>query len=339
MLGATPTSPRLSRRLSQKRSGWKLAFRLRDVLALVLATAYAIALVSLPFLVFRDRDNYLVYASASDVILQRFLERGILPLLSNEPVWLLINVALARMLPPDDVVRVIIAVPAFAVAWMTLRARPGRMVWLLLFLLYPAVVKNHIIHLRQGVAVALFLAGMLLAQRRGWRWLLIGLTPFIHSSFFFVLGILLLAHLSRRLRFAADLSMLVFVLATLAIVLSLEWAATALGARQASEYELRSGLAVSGANFVFWGAMLGIMTIEGREFLRRHRFEIAVIFFYLGTYFFTPITARVFESALLLVLIAGLALTRWRGPAFRFAVVAFGVLQWAGGYWAMLIVP
>jgi hypothetical protein len=314
-------------------SGSRVALSPRRLAIFLLAMAYALVLVNLPLLAFRDRTFYLeYYAPYSDQILQRKVEQGLLPLLANEPAWLLLNIALASVLQPEDVVRVFIFVPAFVVAWVLLRSKPQHIFWLVFILLYPAVIKNHIIHVRQGVAIAIFLVGVLATRHRGLRWILIGVTPFIHSSFFFVIGIMLLAHLSRRLRFAADLSMFVFVLATAAALLSVEWVASAVGARQAAEYQLLDGTAVSGINFIFWGVMLGIMTMEGKDYLRRHRFEVAAVILYLGTYFFTPITARVFESVLPLVLIAGAELTQWRGLVFKLAIVVFGVVMWITGY-------
>ena len=312
--------------------GWRIALSLRRLAIFLLATAYALVLVNLPLFEFRDRTFYLeYYAPYSDQILQRQAEQGLLPLLANEPVWLLLNITLASVLQPEDVVRVFIFLPAFVVAWALLRSKPQHIFWLVLILLYPGVIKNHVIHLRQGVAIAVFLFGVLATRQRGLRWILIGVAPFIHSSFFFVIVIMLLAHLSRRLRFAPDLSILVFALATAAVLLSLEWVALALGARQATEYQLLGGSEVSGINFIFWGLMLGIMTMEGKDYLRRHRFEVAAVILYLGTYFFTPITARVFESVLPLVLIAGAELTQWRGLIFKSAIVAFGVVLWITG--------
>lgn len=318
-------------------SGLRLSLGWRNLAALLGASVYAIALVSLPLLDFKDRANYLAYAEYPAAILLRYAERGPAALLSNEPLWLAINIVLASFLAPEDVVRVIIFVPAFVVAWITLRSNPKHIIWLVLVLLYPPVIKNHIIHLRQGVAVAFFLTGMLMVRHRWLRWALISLTPFIHSSFFFVIGIGALARSSRRLRLATDLSIVLFALATIAIVMLLEGIASLVGARQASEYDLRQGEVVSGANFILWLAILFLMMLEGRDYLRLHRFEVAVIIFYLGTYFFLPITARVFESALIPVFLAGLALTRWRGIAFKGAVASFGLIVWLSGYASTLL--
>lgn len=331
-------SPQSGLRSSQGyASSWPcLSMRLHSSVAFLGASIYAIVLVSLPLLDFKDRANYLEYAEYPVAILQAYVERGPAALLSNEPLWLAINIVLANVLAPEDVVRVIIFVPAFVVAWLTLQSNPKHSIWLVLVLLYPAVIKNHIIHLRQGVAVALFLAGSV-ARREWLRYALIGATPFIHSSFFFVIGIGTLAQLSRRLRLATDLFVISFVLVTLAIVLSLQEITSLAGARQANQYDLRQSATVSGTGFIIWLAMLLLMMLEGKNYLRQHRFEVAVILFYLGTYFFSPITARVFESMLIPVLLAGLALTRWRGVIFKATIASFGLVWWLSGFASMLL--
>jgi hypothetical protein len=317
--------------LPQRSFGWRIDLTPQSLAILSIAMVYALVLVNLPLHMFKDRAAYISYASYSDQILQRWAEHGLLHLLANEPVWLLLNVALSSALQPEDVVRAFIFVPSLAVAWMTLRSKPKHICWLFLILFYPSVIKNHLVHVRQGVAIAIFLVGVLAQGHRGLRWMLVSLTPFVHSSFFFVIIIMLLAHLSRSLRFSVGLSIFVFVLATAALLLSVEWIASALGARQAEEYQLLAGVAVSGINFVFWGMMLGLMAMEGKDYLGRYRCEVAAVIFYLGTYFFTPITARVFESVLLLVLIAGVSLTQWRRLVFKSAIVIFGMAFWITG--------
>jgi hypothetical protein len=212
------------------------------------------------------------------------------------------------------------------VAWLVLRYDPRQFLWLLVFLLLPQVIKNHIVTLRQGTAISVFLAGWF-TTRQPLRWLLIGATPFIHSAFFFVLGLMALSGLARRMRLAADLRTLLFVGAGVAIGASLAWIALLLGARQAKNYAF-SMPEVSGLGFVFWIIVFGVMCLQGRTYVRRHAFELGVIAFYLGTYFLVEVTARIFEAALLLVLFACLRLTRWRRVAFLSLITSYGLLEY-----------
>lgn len=294
--------------------------------ALILALLYGGVLAALPLEAFKDRVNYLVYAQDSWYLLLTYWERGVLPTLANEPLWLLLNAALGSWLAPDIVVRVLIGVPAALVAWLILRYGQGHLFWLLLILLLPQVVKNHIIHLRQGVAIAIFLAAWHI-RRQPFRALLMLATPLIHASFAFIIGLLGLSRITWFLRFAPDLRSLVFLGSGIFIGFGLEVLATSVGARQASLYHFIAA-DVSGLGFLFWTTVFIIWCLESRRFLREHAFESSIILFYLGTYFLVEVAGRVFESGLALVLLAGLNLTRWRRRAFLLLFVGYFVLQW-----------
>jgi hypothetical protein len=68
----------------------------------------------------------------------------------------------------------------------------------------------------------------------------------------------------------------------------------------------------------------------GREkFLKAHVFETGLIVFYLSTYWLIEVTARIFESGVLLVLMAGLALSGWRRLGFLAMIVVFGGVMWS----------
>ncbi|BBO73549.1 hypothetical protein DSCW_09660 [Desulfosarcina widdelii] len=47
---------------------------------------------------------------------------------------------------------------------------------------------------------------------------------------------------------------------------------------------------------------------------------MGTIFFYLATYFFVEVTGRLFESTVILALLAGLSLTDWLRNVFLFLV-------------------
>lgn len=288
--------------------------------------AYGFALSQIPGYDFKDWANYIIFAEASELILLGFLSGGLVEMLANEPLWLLLNIGLALFLEPDTVVRTIIFGSAFTVSWLVLRQHPHHAWWLLIFLLLPVVVKNHLIHIRQGAAIALFLAGWFCSGRLS-RALLMGLSPFVHASFFFVLMILVLARLFRQLRLGPDLRTIAFIGAGIAVGLGLFWVAYMLGARQALQYQFAMTY-VSGLGFVFWSTVVLLMFMQGRAFLRERAFETGTLLFYLATYFLIEVTARIFESSLLLVLLAGLAMTGWRLAVFRGVMLFYGGMSW-----------
>jgi hypothetical protein len=300
--------------------------RLRRVAILCIAVLYGGALALLPLEAFLDRANYLVQIQYAEDILLRYWELGVPAALVNEPLWLVVNAGLVTVLSPEAILRIIVFVPATLVAYQVLRVAPGNIVWFVLILLMPQVLKNHVVHLRQGAAVACFLLGWSSSNRAA-RWGLIGAAPFIHSSFFFILGLMLLARTVKTLRLTPELRAPLFLAVGLAVGLGLGWLAEFVGARQAQEYQFAHS-DVSGLGFVFWLAVALVMSLQGREYIRRHTLEIGVVCFYLGTYFFVEVTARIFESAMIPVLLAGMHLTGWRRQLFLSLMVVFGLALW-----------
>lgn len=292
-------------------------------ISFIIALFYALFLSSLPLTVFKDRHNYLIYAEYSHDIIHKYLDSNILALFSNEPVWLALNIALDFFFSADITLRVIIFIPAFLVSYYTLRSEPHQFLWLLLILFVPNIIKNHIIHLRQGVAIACFLVAWF-SKKKVLRIVLFSITPFIHSSFFFVMGLFVLTNLMLRMRLSPSIRILVIAFCSILTSFSLQWIASLLGARQANEYQFTGG-EVSGLGFLFWLIILTIFCLQDKNFLREHAFEANTIVYYLGTYFFIEVTARVFESTLLLVLLAGLKLTGWR-RIFYLALLLFFTL-------------
>lgn len=298
---------------------WRLA-------AMAFAVLYGAVLSSIPDEQFKDFSNYLTYAENSLAIAAGYWAGGLFRWLANEPVWLLLNAGLHGVMPPEAVVRSIIFFSAFSVSWLVLRVGPRHAIWLIVFLLLPLVVKNHLIHLRQGLAIAIFLWGWFAPA--GWlRWGLMGVTPFIHASFFFVFVIAGVAKLATRLRLGPGIRAIVFLALAVFLSVGLGWLAAQLGARQAQEYEFTT-TQVSGLGFVFWLVIAVVWALEGGRYLKAHAFEMGLIIFYLGTYWLIEVTARIFESGLLLVLLAGLTLTGWRRQGFLAIVLLFGCAVW-----------
>ena len=309
-------------RISTARSGltWN------QVSVFIFSVTYAYVLCNLPNSSFNDFNNYLVVAEFAPVSLLKIINEGILPFLSNEPIWLLINTLLALAFEPEDTVRVIIFLSAFAVAHVTLRTNPRSWIWLLLILLYYPIVKNFLVHLRQGAAIAVFLLGWFSASRNS-RIFLIALSPFIHSSFFFIILLTLLCKLFKKFRVGADITVPIFIAVGGIIGTTLMYLAFLLGARQAEEYASIDATS-SGLGFIFWSSICVLYVCQGRSFVRQYLFEISFLLFYLGSYFFTTVTSRVFESSLLLVLLAGLALNGWRRIAYQSSMVVFMAFMW-----------
>lgn len=293
---------------------------------LILALIFAFALASLPVDAFVDRDNYLRYASSAAEIFARGFGEGPAYIVTNEPVWLLINVMLSFFCEDEDVVRMVVFISSLLSAYLLLRVDSKFFFILLLFLILPQVLKNYVVHLRQGLAVAVFLLGWF-SRGGAARNVLILLTPFIHASFFFVVVIYYCSVVFALLRFSSGLRVALFALAGGTAAFSALWLASSLGARQAEAYS-QNDLDISGLGFIYWSAIATVYFLQGKTFLKENSFQVGMLVFYLAVYFFLPVSGRIFESALILVLLSGLRLTSWRRALYYLLFCFYFIMQW-----------
>lgn len=300
--------------------------RSRPLFFLCIALTYGFVVSQLPDVHFKDFRSYLSYADSSWFIALNNADDGLLKFLINEPIWLLMNAGLGLFLHPEIVVRLIIFFGASSVAWLILRHYPQHFIWLILFLFLPQVIKNYLIHLRQGAAIAVFLWGWFAVNRFS-RWLFMGLTPFIHASFFFILALFALTFILRFIRFGSDIKTLAYVAVGITCGLGLGVLAQLLDARQAEVYSFERA-EVSGLGFVLWAMILGVMLSAEKKWLWEHAFESGLVTFYLVTYWLIEVAGRIFESGVIIVLLAGLTLKGWRRQVFLYIVVGSGVLGW-----------
>lgn len=296
-------------------------------LCFLLALAYGGLLLSVPLLSLTDRVNYLAYPSDSFVLLARYISSGPLAVLSNAPLWLLLNGSLGLLLNPEQCLRLIIFVQAVAVTYVLLRAGGKSWIWVVALLFMPRFMENYTIHLRQGMGITVFLLGWF-STRRTVRWALIGASPFIHESFAFVVALYVMTEAMKKLRLGDDVRVTVVMIVSIMISLGLVALAKAVGARQVTEYSLTS-TSVSGVAFLMWSAVLGLLLLERKKAGRYYDIGLAAIAFYLGTYFLSRVSGRIFESMFPLVFFCGLALTSWRRVIFLWLTGTLAVLGWA----------
>lgn len=310
--------------LSRKFTYLEMAYQLFIIL---FALGYAYTLANLPVDGFVDRINYLVYAGESPAIFERYLSRGVATLIFNEPIWLLHNILLSLFLVPEGVIVATIFLASYITAYLILKFSPAHFILLVLYLLLPQVLKNNIIHLRQGLAIAVFLLGWF-SSRPNVRYLCLFVACFIHSSFLVILFLYALNEFFVRFRYGSDLRAVIVTCMGLLIGVFGMWVAGALGARQADQYA-DEVVAVSGLGFIFWATVAGIFVCQGKVFLHNNSLQASLIIFYLSTYFFLPVTARIFESGLLLVLLSALQLTSYRKYTFLVVFLLYFLLQWS----------
>lgn len=283
------------------------------MLPLAFALVYALVLSSLPIDPFKDRLNYLTYASSSEIILQRYLNVGWIIALANEPLWLLINIAFSKIFDPELTLRMIIFISAFFASFTIARKNPMHVFWLMLFLLSPQVVKNHIIHLRQGLALSVFLMGFYSTSPILKTTLLMA-AGLVHSSFIVVSAIVALVWLTLSARISLGLKAVSILAFIFALSSFFRFLGQIVGARQAFGYQ--DGLEVSGLGFLLWSTILLLFISNGAQFIRGNLVALSILLTYLVFYFASPLSGRIFESGLLLVLVSCLNFGGWRRIAF-----------------------
>lgn len=271
-----------------------------------------------------DRANYLNYAENSSLILLSYLNENILSFLFNEPIWLLINLSLSLFFEPENTLKIIIFFSSFTVSYLILKYNSKYFLILLLFLIFPNIIKNFIVHIRQGLAISFFLIGWFSVPKLR-KYIFLTISPFIHASFFLILTIYFITYLLKKIKFSFDLRLITYIIIGLIISFGLSFIASILNTRQANEYEFIAANS-SGLGFIFWCFVFFIYISDGKEFLRNHSFIIGIIVLYLTTYFFVEITARVFESGLLLVLLASLELKNKKKFFVHFLFIIFTIL-------------
>lgn len=295
----------------------------------VIPFAYALSLSALPVHVFSDRQSYLNYATDSLFLLVRNWQQGISVFLANEPVWLLLNAGSSSFLTPENTVRLIVFVAAFIVSRYILTSSAYSLPLSIMLLLFPVLLRNHLCALRNALATSLFLIGWY-SKTQLRRWIFLLLAPFVHISFFIILLLTLVGKMLVRLRFAADVRQVAFIIIGILFAASAVTIAQMVGARHGYSYQgvVRAD-EVSGLGFLFWFFVLGLMFLEGKTYLREHVLCVAAITFYLTSYLFTDIGARAFESVVALVLIACTFLTGFRRRLFLAVVVVYMAVFYA----------
>lgn len=273
-----------------------------------------------------DRANYLVYAGDSEAIMLRYVSGGVLSFVVNEPLWLSINIFLNFFFTPEQVVLLVIFFSAFVTAFLILNINPKCILFLLFILIFPQVVGKYVVHLRQGLAISVFLLGWF-SRSIKWRWFFFISASLIHASFFFIIALYFISVIMCRLNLTINLKLFVIFTFGLIVSFSLGFISSLLGARQSHEYAF-SAENVSGLGFIFWLGVLFLYWLQGREFTRHNAFSMAILVFYLTTYFFIEVTGRVFESAVIIVLLSSLELTFWRKKLFILVCSCFVFLSW-----------
>ena len=279
-----------------------------------LVIPYSLFFALLPVEGFSDRSSYLIIAESPLLHLAHYLNTGgWLGLLTNEPGWLAINLILSFFLEPELIIRGIIFISAIFLGVYLVRKNPRNLFFIFLLLLYPQITKNFTLHLRQGLAITMFFIALNPYGARRYPSIMI-LTSFIHSSFIIINLIFYFNYLCDKLKLSIGLRLVLFSFLTLTGINFLPVIAEILGFRQATQYNFEK-VDIGGLGFLLY-SIFSILLLHSYSFLKRHSNAILVCAFYLLTYFTFPLSARVLESGLLLIFLAGVDLPKFKKYLF-----------------------
>jgi hypothetical protein len=275
-----------------------------------------------------DYNSYLEYAQYSSERFDAFRHQGIVVLLSNEPIWLMINLSLSQVFDPNDTIQTIVFFSAAASAYIVSVRAKERLWVVVVFLMLPLIIKNYVIHVRQGCAVAVLLVGWV-CKSKNFRWLLMLVATMIHASvgFLFILYVISKKGTSKVVGVIIQQA-IVFGFAFL-VGKNMAMLAAITGARQVEEYDFKMAEA-SGLGFLYWGFYFSLFISEGVDFVKKNSFETGLLIFYLTAYWYVEVACRIFESGLLVVLIAGLRMTGWRRYSMILGTLFYAFYSWIG---------
>lgn len=274
----------------------------------------------------RDRMNYLVYADYSWDIMQRYISNGIFSFLSNEPLFLGINTLLSHIMSPENIVRFIIFTSTIGVLYSLGKLSNYNFLVIVFFLFIPQILKNHIIHLRQGLGLSVYFLGLVSGKKYGK--ILRFSSMFIHTSFVFLVLFEISEAFFRKLqlKFSSKISLSIIFL--ILLVIAVPSLASYFGDRRVLEYSFEMAQGASGFGFILW-LIVGCFFII---IIKKNYINIICcygIFMYIISYFSLEFGARIFENIIPLILVGALTDNRKEVRLlFIIFFLFFGAIQW-----------
>lgn len=290
---------------------------------------------------FRDRDNYLIYATDSESIIERYNAVNIL--FFNEPIFLYINVFLEKIIDYEYIPHFFVFfTTTIFVIFLTYKSKSFLMFFLgiLLSLFVPYMIQGELTALRQGVATSIFILAFFFIKSEKKVAAILFLCALIHSIFFLFFLIWTLNfyffkdfELKAKLFFNI-LMMLIFSFLFLIV-------AQFLGLRQGEEYQQDMEVQRSGGAFLlFFGVAIYLYLYGDKNDKRLYEFTLIGLVIFLTTYFLTPIAGRFFNTIIPFVFFLLVSRSRILDILLLvFLLVIFLFLFFQGSYLSLLAIP
>ncbi|HDZ33951.1 MAG TPA: hypothetical protein ENH67_13930 [Pseudoalteromonas sp.] len=265
------------------------------------ALFYGLLLASLPNELFRDRDNYIVYARNFDIIAGQY---SALTFFFNEPLFLFYNKLLSFLFAPELVPRVSVFFISSTAAYFILKyARNLLMIVIGFSLLFFVSYTFHLqlVVLRQGVATILFLWIVYFFWGQKSFFPLCFLLLFFHISFAIVFFVLFYEHVLNYFIKNIKLRLLFFSSTLFAVSFLMLTIAALLGVRQATSSHLMNNTN-GGGGFVLFAFLLFFLYLRGLNNVCKTpygKIGLLGVIVYLVFYFTIPVSGRLISIFLL----------------------------------------
>ena len=282
--------------------------RLKTVFYALFSMLYAYRLASIPSYYLSDRTNYAIwYEYASDRLETNW---GTTQLFFMEPLYYLINKALSFLNDPNLALQIIAFFICFNFCFFALNFMKkwyASILFLLLLFFVHHVFLLQLNALRQGVAVAFLFCFIQFRKEITYKNMVVFccVLGLFHLTFFLIAGLIAvdwwIMHKPRMFQQLKRISILVGTSVALSIfALSIT---TYLGAKQSSSIA-ENEATTSGLGFLFFLAILLYIW-----FMKPQKYEdsrinaiyivsLVSLLFYLASYFFLPLLARILSTAL-----------------------------------------
>lgn len=277
------------------------------VFSFFISLCYAYAMSSLSNDLFRDRDNYIIYAIKSENILDNYVG---LSLFTNEPFFLLFNKFLGFIADPEIVPKIFVFFICFSLSFFIFYRCKNILIGLMGFialLCAPQVFHLELVILRQGAAACILLWVTYLFWNSKYYLLFVFLIGFMHSSTFIIFSFLLAdkmfsLYITNKIYYRC--LMLFFLSMGIGIIILPM--AELLSMRQAEEYS-QAELSVGGGNFILYAGVLLMLLTQKRVLSENDSIYIIAVLglsIYLGMYFFSPFSGRLIATFIPFIIFA-----------------------------------
>ena len=285
---------------------------------------------------FRDRDNYIVYAQSSNLIMDSY--QG-LALYFNEPLFLILNHFLSLFFKPEIIPYffVVFFVTVFFIALSKYSKNSLTFLFgILLSITIPYMLQSELVALRQSLGTAILILSFMLTKNVYKTASIIFICCFIHSIFFifffiYCLNFVLLKNLDINKKLFINFIIMVFI-SIFSIAL-----AKFFGLRQGEEYKQNMAVGGGGAFILFVFIFLYLLFWGNKEKKELFEFSMIGLIMFLTAYFLTPIAGRLFNTVAPFVIFLLVSKSRLQDLAILSLMsLVFLILFFLGSYGDLL---